>query len=175
MTTEPSVLPITTAAGIWGTPMWVFYVNRGQCISSFGIDNKDKSILEFQPANKAYRMTSLQGFRTFLKITSGRSKDFWEPFSGAGYKGQPTRQTMSMQSHDLTIEDVNPKLGLKVEVNYFTMPQEPFPALVRRVTVTHLGTSKKSYDIEMIDGLSIIMPYGLRDWAAKNMSRTAEA
>ena len=21
-------------AGIWGIPMWVFYVNRGQCISS---------------------------------------------------------------------------------------------------------------------------------------------
>ena len=55
-------------AGVWGIPMWVFYVNRGQCLSSFGIESKDKSILEFQPANKAYRLTSLQGFRTFLKI-----------------------------------------------------------------------------------------------------------
>ena len=47
-------------AGVWGIPMWAFYVNRGQCISSFGIESKDKAILEFQPANKAYRVTSLQ-------------------------------------------------------------------------------------------------------------------
>src|SRR5262245_52436014 len=67
-------------AGIWGTPMWVFYVNRGQCISSFGIESKDKSILEFQPANKAYRLTALQGFRTFLKIKQGSKTVFYEPF-----------------------------------------------------------------------------------------------
>ncbi len=34
-------------AGLWGTPMWVFYVNRGQCISGFGIESKDKAIMEF--------------------------------------------------------------------------------------------------------------------------------
>ena len=55
-------------AGIWGIPMWVFYVNRGQCIASFGIENKDKAIMEFQPANKSYRQTALHGFRTFIKV-----------------------------------------------------------------------------------------------------------
>jgi hypothetical protein len=55
-------------AGEWGIPMWVFYNNRGQGISSFGIESKDKAIMEFQPANKAYRMTSTHGFRTFLKV-----------------------------------------------------------------------------------------------------------
>lgn len=32
--------------------MWVFYVNRGQGIASFGIENKDNAILEFLPANE---------------------------------------------------------------------------------------------------------------------------
>ncbi len=27
-------------AGKNGIPMWVFYVNRGQCIASFGIESK---------------------------------------------------------------------------------------------------------------------------------------
>ena len=67
-------------AGVWGVPMWVFYVNRGQCISSFCIESKDKSILEFQPANKAYRSTALQGFRTFLKIKTGPTTVYYEPF-----------------------------------------------------------------------------------------------
>ena len=48
-------------AGVYGIPMWAFYVNRGQGISSFGIESKDKAILEFLPANKAYRQTPLQG------------------------------------------------------------------------------------------------------------------
>ncbi|MFA5431151.1 MAG: hypothetical protein WC329_08335, partial [Candidatus Omnitrophota bacterium] len=51
-------------AGKYGIPMWVFYVNRGQGISSFGIKDKDHPILEFYPANKAWQATPLLGFRT---------------------------------------------------------------------------------------------------------------
>ena len=40
-------------AGPLGIPLWVFYVNRGQAIASFGIESKDSPIMEFQPANKA--------------------------------------------------------------------------------------------------------------------------
>ena len=61
-----SFLP--SIAGFWGKPIWVFYVNRGQAISSFGSKDKDGAILEFVAANKAWRLTSIQGFRTFLKI-----------------------------------------------------------------------------------------------------------
>jgi hypothetical protein len=82
---------------------------------------------------------------------------------------------MRITAHDLTIEDVNNTLGLKVEVNYFTVPKESFPALVRRVTITNISKKKGQLDIELVDGLPVIMPYGLRDWAAKHMSRTAEA
>lgn len=161
-------------AGVWGTPMWVFYVNRGQCVSSFGIESKDKSILEFQPANKAYRLAATQGFRTFLKVGTKGRQQFWEPFQNnsccSPYK---TEQRMRVTSHDLTIEDENSSLGLKVAVNYFTMPQEDFPALVRVVTVENL--SAKIIGLEMLDGLPVIVPFGINEWAIKNMSRTVEA
>ena len=39
-------------AGTWGVPIWVFYVNRGQGVVSFGIFNKDHAFAEFYPANK---------------------------------------------------------------------------------------------------------------------------
>src|SRR3989338_2061843 len=99
-------------AGMWGIPMWVFYVNRGQCISSFGIESKDKAIMEFQPANKAYRLTSLYGFRTFLKIKQGSRRIFYEPFHNGFPK--PTflvSQKMIIDSHDLTLEETNKALG----------------------------------------------------------------
>ncbi len=161
-------------AGLWGIPMWVFTVNRGQCIASFGIESKDKAILEFYPANKAYQFTSLQGFRTFLKIRTGSKQVFWEPFQN-NFLCQPfrTRQSMHMTSHDLTIEDINPALGLAVRVNYFTVPEASFPALVRHVQLINIG--RKTMSIEMVDGLPIILPYGLSDWVAKHMSRTVEA
>ncbi len=55
-------------AGPLGVPLWVFTVNRGQAIASFGVESKDQPIVEFQPANKAYQLTPYLGFRTFLKI-----------------------------------------------------------------------------------------------------------
>jgi hypothetical protein len=39
-------------AGYFGKPVWVFYVNRGQAVSTFGTESKDYPILEFNPANK---------------------------------------------------------------------------------------------------------------------------
>lgn len=160
-------------AGVWGIPMWVFYVNRGQGISSFGIESKDRAILEFLPANKAYRQTSTQGFRTFIKTGQGGKEKFYEPFQNNGAVPAGVRRRMIITSYDLTIEETNPSLGLKFSVNYFTMPEEPFAALVRRVKVENI--SSKSQSIQLIDGLPIILPYGMKDWLTKNMSRTVEA
>ena len=161
-------------AGVWGTPMWVFYVNRGQCIASFGIESKDKAILEFQPANKSYRLTSLQGFRTFIKVRQGRKAVYWEPFRdhlpGTAFR---KKQSLNLSAHDLTLTETNLDLGLEISVNYFTLPEENYASLVRRVRITNL--KNKVRDIELIDGLPVLNPYGLKDWASKNMSRTVEA
>ena len=94
-------------AGLWGVPMWAFYVNRGQAISSFGIESKDKAILEFQPANRAYRLTSIQGFRTFIKVIDGGKQKFYEPFANSLVSPYKVTQRMMMTSHDLTIEETN--------------------------------------------------------------------
>ncbi|MCA9398740.1 MAG: hypothetical protein KC618_03240, partial [Candidatus Omnitrophica bacterium] len=161
-------------AGLWGVPMWVFYVNRGQCVASFGIQSKDKAIMEFQPANKSYRAAALQGFRTFIKLKRGRKAAYWEPFQnnllGTDFKKDVK---MSITAHDLTLEEKNEDLGLVVKVNYFTLPDEPFAALVRKVSVKNIG--KEKCDVEIVDGLPLIIPYGLSDWINKNMSRTVEA
>src|SRR6185503_7458395 len=62
---------------------------------------------------------------------------------------------------------------LKITVKYFTMPEEPFSALVREVTIKNL--KKTSQRLDVLDGLPIINCYGLKDWLTKNMARTAEA
>ncbi len=155
-------------AGLWGIPMWVFYVNRGQGISSFGIESKDKSILEFHSANKAYQLTSTHGFRTFLKIKTGSRTVFCEPFQPREQKAQ----RMMISSYDLTLEEIILP-GLMLRVNYFTLPEEPYAALVRRVILEN--ATSQHVDIEMVDGLPSIVSFGLTDWLLKHMSRTVEA
>jgi len=81
-------------AGVFGKPVWSFYVNRGQAIASFGLASKDFPMLEFNPANKAYQQTPYIGFRTFVTGTRSGSKGqdgesfLFEPFSPANAKIQ---------------------------------------------------------------------------------------
>jgi hypothetical protein len=152
-------------AGISGIPMWAFYANRGQCITSFGVQDKDGSIMEFQPANKAYKNAALNGFRTFLKIDGA----FYEPFS----ERDQNSNKMVISAHDLTIIEENKALKIRVEVNYFTMPGEDFPALVRTLKVTNLSAKKRKIDV--IDGLPAMVPCGFMNNLLKNMSQTIEA
>lgn len=113
-------------AGPEGIPLWVFYVNRGQAITSFGVENKDHPMLEFQPANKAYRETPITGFRTFIKILSGEQRLIYEPFS----PWQPTvkaSRKMSIGMNELEIYEHHSEHGLQTNVLYFILPGKVSP------------------------------------------------
>lgn len=161
-------------AGASGKPMWVFYTNRGQCISSFGVRDKNGAMLEFHAANKAYALTSLLGFRTFIRLDSIRGAVLYEPFQMPGALSQAgVTQTLIVRPEEIEIEEVNRPLGLRVRVVYFTLPFENLPALVRRATVENIGTGV--IHATVIDGLPQIVPFGLEEKLLKAMSRTMEA
>ncbi|MDD5622177.1 MAG: hypothetical protein PHQ09_03305 [Actinomycetota bacterium] len=172
-TTFSSFLP--AVSGLYGKPLWAFYVNRGQCISSIGINNKDYSIMEFEPANKAYRGTSLHGFRTFLKIKDGRKVFHYEPFQNNYYFNDTYNisQKMYINSYDLGLEEINTTLGIKIEVMFCTLPGETLASLIRRMDITNI--SGKSLEIEIVDGLPIIIPYYLTNDNLKNESNLRQA
>ncbi len=154
-------------AGHLGVPMWVFYVNRGQAITSFGVESKDCPIMEFQSANKAYQRTTTEGFRTFVKWNKGEEAGFYEPFSNS------RSQTMSIGMSELVLSDENSELGLKTDVVYFTLPGEPFAALARQVTFTN--TIDTPLQLEILDGMPALVPYGIDNRGLKHVGRTLEA
>lgn len=41
-------------ADVWGIPMWAFYVNRGQAVTSFGKQNKDSAMEKFVTVINGY-------------------------------------------------------------------------------------------------------------------------
>jgi len=165
-----SFLP--AVAGLYGKPLWAYYVNRGQCISTFGVNNKDNAIMEFNPANKAYRFTQREGFRTFLKVTKGGETVFCEPFQDVP-GAQGVQQSMFITSHDIRIEDINTELGIKTEVMFCTLPGERLAALVRRVAITNI--SGEEMHIEVADGAPALLPYFLTDADIKAHSNLRQA
>lgn len=171
--TFSSFLP--AVAGLYGKPMWAYYVNRGQCMATFGVNNKDYSIMEFQPANKAYRQTALQGFRTFLKVKKADgSVIFYEPFSNAqAYQEQKIQQRMVITSYDFKIEDINETLGIKTQATFCTLPGESIPGLIRQVKIENTGSEAVS--VEILDGMAVIIPYYLIDKDMKNESNLRQA
>lgn len=161
-------------AGKYGIPMWTFYVNRNQAISSFGTKDKDHAILEFFPANKSWQLTSALGFRTFIKIFSNKKTIFYEPFQDR-LMNQMFNITnkMSITSYDLKLEESNLSLGLKLNVEYFTIPNDNYAALVRIVTLKNL--TKTTKNIQLLDGLSQIVAFGISNLFLKKLGRTVEA
>ncbi len=152
-------------AGKWGIPLWAFYVNRAQGMISFGVHDRNHPIAEFYPADRAYRAVSTVGFRTFIKINGGL---LYEPFRLSSDKDN---EVMCVTSYDLTLEEKKPPLSVKVR--YFTLPGMPFAALIRKLTLKNI--SSHPLDLEVLDGLPRIIPFGARDLFLKNLSRTIEA
>jgi hypothetical protein len=158
-------------AGMYGIPMWVFYVNRGQGIASFGLEEKDKAIVEFFSANRAYQLVPSIGFRTFIKINGS---DYFEAFEKKPpAEEESATQTMRIYSSHLEIEEENHKDEIQTRVSYFTLPQDTVGALVRKVTIRNNSRQEKS--LEILDGLPQIMASGLNNWVMKNMTYLAEA
>jgi hypothetical protein len=155
-------------SGTMGIPLWVFYVNRGQAIASFGVENKDKPILEFQTANRAFQLTSYMGFRTFIRMRRGKKQIFYEPFSRGA-----SLQKMVIGANELCLQEESTAIGLTTDVVYYLLPEENLAGLVRLVTVTN--RSDEPIGLEMLDGLPAVIPFGVNNQILKDIGQTVEA
>lgn len=152
-------------AGVEGIPIFAYYCNRGQCIASFGVEDKDHCIMEFSPADKSYQEISFRGFRTFIKTDD----KIIEPFSDNSH----FEESMTVNSDKLTLTSLDKNLGFKTQVTYFTIPNENFGALCRRTVIKNLNSSKQK--IEVLDGLAKLLPYGIKYVDYKKISTTLRA
>ncbi|MDX5476630.1 MAG: hypothetical protein LPK00_13935, partial [Bacillaceae bacterium] len=161
-------------AGVDGIPMWVFYVNRGQGIASFGVQDKNHAMMEFLPADKSYQHVSNQGFRTFVKIKEADGHThFTEPFSPMTSAQAHVQEKMTISENLLELEYVDSNLQLKLNVTYFTLPNAAVGGLVRQVSLTNLSDQER--DIELIDGLPSLFPSGVPNAAYKELGNTIKS
>lgn len=146
-------------AGVRGIPVWSFYTNRGQGINSFGIHHKGNAMMEFNPANTAYENTPVKGFRTFVRVDGS----YYEPF--CTYDPSAKRR-MEIEKNVFSISQESH--GLRICVSYCILPDESIGALMRRVRVENMDT--RAHDLEILDGMAQIIPYGIQNGQYKEMS-----
>lgn len=151
-------------SGVRGIPIWCYYVNRGQGVVSFGVENKDHAIMEFYPAHQAYQAVKVTGFRTFVK----KDGTVLEPFHD-----ETVSHNMTISMNGLAIGERNGAENLLTHVSYFTLPGEPVGALVRRVSVKNLAA--QPVHLEVLDGMPACIPYGIGHEGLKTMGQTLKA
>lgn len=149
-------------AGENGIPMWTYYCNRGQCIAGFGIENKDQSIMDFVPANVAYRRTEIAGFRTFIKFEDGNVHECF-------VSGNDAKQEMIIKQNGLSLKEENISLGYTLTVDYLNVTSRDYPGLIRKVTL------ESKNEVEILDGLATIYPRGMNNFAIKDMTNLGVA
>ncbi|MBP5305666.1 MAG: cellobiose phosphorylase, partial [Lachnospiraceae bacterium] len=147
-------------AGVKGIPMWTFYVNRGQAMTSFGINKKDNSIMEFNVAIMGYENTDIKGFRTFVKANGKYTEAFCE-------YGNNAKRVMKIERNVCSVKETNP-LGFEINVEYMVLPNENIGALVRNVTIKNI--LDKDLDLEVFDGTPHIIPFGMGTGMYKHTS-----
>ena len=156
-------------SGIMGIPIWCFYVNRGQGVSSFGVRDKNHCIMEFHAAQQAYQNAGTLGFRTFVKVDG----KYYEPFYNEYAKEEGVQRAMYIGANEMEVEEKNPMEGIQTNALYFTLPNEEIGGLVRKVTLKNI--SNKVVNIEFLDGMPQMIPYGVDLGAMKMMGQTVKA
>ena len=153
--TFASFLP--ALSGKDGKPLWVFFTNLAQGVSSFGVTSKDTPITPFDSATLAYQNIANKSFRSFLKIDGSLKTPF--------YHFQENRRDMKISPASLMIKEHGK--GYEYMVEYATVPHKEYAALIRKVTVKN--TSKKTHTYTLLDGLPIFFPLGLSNFCYKEL------
>lgn len=146
-------------AGPLGVPVWCYYNNRGQCVCSFGAQDKEHAVMEFSPARQAYRDVARTGFRTFCKV-SGMYRELFT---------QSCDMHIGMGELEITCEQD----GLCASAAYFGVPGERTAALARVLTVANTG--EEPITLELLDGMPELVPYGVSHENLKEMNNLVQA
>lgn len=148
-------------AGIHGIPIWCYYVNRGQAVCSFGVENKDHSMMEFYPAHTAYQNVKRTGFRTFYQV---------DGIYREAFAREELPQEMRIEMNVLHLMEA---AEITTEVTYFVLPEETLGALVRKVRITN--TTEETRRVAYVDGMPQLIPYGVSLDSMKNMAQLSKA
>eukprot|EP00538_Stauroneis_constricta_P006132 CAMPEP_0119546982 /NCGR_PEP_ID=MMETSP1352-20130426/1205_1 /TAXON_ID=265584 /ORGANISM="Stauroneis constricta, Strain CCMP1120" /LENGTH=1785 /DNA_ID=CAMNT_0007591771 /DNA_START=2006 /DNA_END=7363 /DNA_ORIENTATION=- len=221
-------LSSTIAAGVYGKPLYGWFVNRGQGMAGFGINctgtgasssaqvNNENNgnghndrwcspiMTARTNADDSYATVPFQGFRTFLQfpsaakahpqsfgfqqqpsvgVSSSRVVEPFSPITSLPSNNDVDNENVSNNEEvmsprrnmyigkgkmSLHLQEIDPYHNIETNVTYFSMPEEDFGAMVRRVEITNTH-HRHSTTFGILDGLVRMEP-GRMDGKASSSS-----
>ncbi|MFT7309462.1 MAG: hypothetical protein ACI964_002049, partial [Spirosomataceae bacterium] len=135
---------------------WLFTTSYGGVTA--GRKNSESSLFPYYTDDKLDDLRETTGSKTIIRLKNDEGDKVWEPFSQlfAGLYKTSRNLYKSVEGNELIFEEINESLGLKF--SYSWAFSDKF-GIVRKVTLTNLTDSVAN--VELIDGLQNIVPYGV--------------
>ena len=135
---------------------WLFISSNGGLTA--GRKNAEYALFPYYTDDKVTESAEITGSKTIFRVSKGDQQYLWEPFSQR-LEGlyQVSRNLYKHEyGHKLIFEEINHDLGLTFRYAWNSSDQFGF---VRKASLSNDTTAE--IDVQVLDGLQNIMPYGV--------------
>ena len=161
---DPFLMTITSGDNHW------MYLSSTGCLTA-GRKKAKYSLFPYVTDDLLHRNKNFTGPITIIQIKYNNDLILWKPFDNDS-KSYNTEQNIYKNNLGDTIkfEEINHSLGLKFTYQWQSSEKYGF---IKKTSL--INTSKKNYDIKLIDGLRNIMPANIGLKTQQEMSNLANA
>lgn len=149
---------------------WMFISSNGALTA--GRRNPESALFPYYTDDKIIDSPELSGSKTIIKVKQGDSHLLWEPFSER-YRGVYRTESnlyKNRRGNKLVFEEINHDLGLAFSYQWSFADSYGF---CKRSEITNLTSSP--VQVEVLDGLRNLMPYGISSTLQNQRSTLADA
>lgn len=135
---------------------WLFIASNGGLTA--GRKNAEYALFPYYTDDKITESAEITGSKTIIRVKSGNGYQLWEPFSERleGLYNTQVNLYKNVHGNKVLFEEINHDLGLTFQYSWTTCIHYGFVKTSR--LINHMG---KVVDLEVIDGIQNIMPYGV--------------
>lgn len=135
---------------------WMFISSNGAL--SAGRRNPQNALFPYYTDDKIHDSPELTGSKTILMVHEDGKRYLWEPFSDRMQGAYPTTRNLykHVYGHKIIFEEINERFQLSFCYAWETSETYGF---VKRAWLQNMGTD--SCQIEVLDGIQNILPYGV--------------
>lgn len=149
---------------------WMFLSSNGGITA--GRKNPEYALFPYYTEDKITESAEITGCKTIFHVQSGEENRVWEPFSERNTGNFQFSRNLykSLHGNQVIFEEINHDLGLVFKYQWNTSRLFGF---VRKAEL--INTSEKEYQINLLDGLQNIMPFGVPSDLQRSTSNLVDA
>lgn len=149
---------------------WMFISSNGALTA--GRKNPESALFPYYTDDKIMDSPELSGSKTIIKVKEGEKMLLWEPFSERfrGVYRTESNIYKNKRGNKLMFEEINH--DLEISFSYMWTFADQF-GFCKRSQIKSL--SDKKIDLEILDGIRNIMPYGISSTLQNQRSTLADA